>query len=135
MFRLNVVVSLALLAAACSSSRNRATRVGYDAEGKSPVVVHPDIDREVRGVKYDVGRTADGRLSIRVVLENRDSKDLALIARTTWMDAAGSAIEQGTQRSVLIPSGATVIYEDVSYAREAARFNVAVRPASTKRKR
>ena len=135
MSRLIAVLSLALLAAACSSSRNRPTRVGYDAEGKSPVVVHPDIDREVRGVKYDVGRTADGRLSIRVVLENRGDEDIALIARTTWMDAAGSAIEQGPQRSLLIPSGASQIYEDESYAREAARFNVALRAASTERKR
>ena len=31
MSRLIVALSLALLAAACSSSRNRATRAGYDA--------------------------------------------------------------------------------------------------------
>jgi uncharacterized protein YcfL len=135
MTRPTFVLFLALLAAACSSSRNRPTRTGYDAEGKSPVVVHPEIDREVRGVKHDVGRTSDGRLRILVVLENRDRRDIALIARTTWMDAAGSAIEQGPERSVLIPSGGTVLYEDVSFSREAVRFNVALRPASTDRKR
>ena len=73
--------------------------------------------------------------TLMLAITAKSFADVALIARSTFMDAAGTAIEQGVQRSLLIPSGGTVVFEDESYGREAVRFNVALRPASTRRER
>lgn len=127
-------IPLLLLLVACNE-RNKVAREGEDVEAAAPVAIHPDINRRIRYVKHSQRRLPDGRLAIRVVLESRSTKDRPLILRTSWLDDIDDVIEQSDERQVLIPTGGTVVFEDVSWSPRATNFNVAVRAASTKRKR
>ena len=128
-------ILLAALAAVACSQRNRVARQSEDVEGNAPVAIHPDIDHLVRYVKHSQERLPDGRLAIKVVLASRSGKDRALIAHSEWLDGNRMPLERSDSRSLLIPSGGTIVYEDTSFTPEAERFNVSIRPASTKRKR
>ena len=131
---LRKTIPILLLLVACTD-RNKVAREGEDVEAQAPVAVHPDINRRIRYVKHSQRRLPDGRLAIRVVLASKSTKDRPLILRTSWLDEIDDVIEQSDERQVLIPSGGTVVFEDVSWSPRAKKFNVAVRPASTKRKR
>jgi hypothetical protein len=124
---------LALLLGACAQHNRAAKREEF--EPPIPVVVHPDIDQRVRYVRHTQERLPDGRLAIRVVLSSHSGEDLALIAETDWLKGDNAPVERSVSRSLLIPSGGTVVYEDDSYSPDVERFTVSVRPASTKRKR
>lgn len=128
------MIPLLLLAAACTD-RNTVARDAEDIEAKAPLAVHKDINRRIRYVKHSQRRTDDGRLAIRVVMASKSRKDRAMIGRTSWLDGNGDVIEQSDERSFLVPSGGTYVYEDTSWNPKAQDFNVAVREANMKRKK
>ena len=127
---------LVLWAAACASSkRNVPAKQGEIGEAGSPLVVHPDLDKQISYVRHTTNRTDDGRMTIALIIASRDDEDLVLVARTDWFDARGDIVEQSEARPILIASGQTYVYEDSSFSPEAARFGVSLRPATTDRKK
>jgi len=129
------ILSIALVfAIAACSSRNKPTKEGDWPEGTSPLTVHPKIDNRIRLANFDRERTPEGQLEIRVTIENRSRKDIAVIAYTDWMDRDGNFIERSNDVPMLLPSGTTKVYEDKSWAARAELFSVSVRPANTKRR-
>ncbi|MHC4938175.1 MAG: hypothetical protein ACYTHK_04330 [Planctomycetota bacterium] len=126
-------IALLLLIAACSS-RAKPTKQGKWPEGVSPMTVHNKIDHKVRMSNFDMGRMDDGRMHIKVVIENRSKKDIPVIAYTDWMDRDGNVIERSNDIPIVLPSGTTKVYEDSSWSARAELFSVSVRPANTKRR-
>jgi len=127
-------LSLLLALGAGCRSRNKPTKEGSWPEGVSPMTVHPKIDNRVRMASYDMERTEDGRLSIRVTIENGSRKDITVIAYTDWMDKDGNVIERSNDIPLVLPSGTTKLYRDSSWAARAELFSVSVRPANTTRR-
>jgi len=134
MMRLTVICLLAALAVGCRS-RNKPSKQGEDVEGTSPVAMHPEIDNRIRAVKHHMERTPDGRLAVAVTIESRAEKDMAVITTMDWFAEDGRQIERSDSRNILIPRGGTIVYKDSAFSPEAASFHLALRPASTKRKR
>jgi hypothetical protein len=125
---------LLLLALTACWSRAKPTKEGRWPEGVSPVTVHNKIDNKVRMANFDMERTDDGRMNIRVVIENRSRKDIPVIAYTDWMDRNGNVIERSNDIPIVLPSGTTKVYQDSSWSARAELFSVSVRPANTKRR-
>lgn len=131
-----LVLSLVLVIAACKGSkRNVPAKQGELGEVGSPLVVHPDIDKQIRYVRHSTNRTDDGRMTIALIIASRDDEDLVLVARTDWFDKEGAVVEQSAAHPILIASGQTYVYEDSSFSPDAMRFGVSLRPATTKRKK
>ncbi len=99
-----------------------------DVQAESVLAVHPRVDNRIRYVSHDLGRTSDGRLSVVVRIASRSWRDVALIAKTTWFDKGGGVVEESTPRTIVIPSGDTFVFEDVSFSPQAARFHVSLIP-------
>ncbi len=116
------------------SRRNRPTREGSYPEAVSPVTVHTKINGRVKMTTYTTGRTQDGRLTVKVVIQSSSTKPMTVIAHADWLDKDRNIIERGNDTPLVIPSGGTVMFEDVAYSNQVETFSVAVRPAHTKRK-
>ena len=129
------ILALALLVTVGCSRRNRPTREGSFPEAVSPVTVHTKINGRVKMANFSTGHTPDGRLTIRVVLQSSSTKPMTVIAYTDWLDKQRNIVERGNDTPLVIPSGGTVLFEDVAYSPQVETFSVAVRPAHTKRKK
>ena len=115
-------------------SRAKPTKEGRWPEGTSPMTVHNKIDNKVRMANFSERRRDDGALEIKMKIENRSRKDIAVIIYTDWMDRDGNVIEVSNDIPMVLPSGTTKLYEDRSYSARAELFSVSVRPANTKRR-
>jgi len=120
------IAVLALFLGACA--RHDVAAKDDDIQAESVLVVHPRMDNRIRYVDHEVGRTADGRMSVVVRIASRSWKDRALIAHTTWFDKSGRVVEQSTPRTIVVPTGGTYVFEDQSFSTDASRFNVALNP-------
>lgn len=134
MTRLTVICLLAAMTLGCRT-RNKPSQEGKDVEGSVPVAMHPEIDNRIRYVKHHTERTPDGRYGVAVTIESRAEKDMSVIATMDWFANDGRHLERADSRNVLIPRGGTIVYKDSAFHPEAAKFHLALRPASTKRKR
>ena len=134
MTRTAALLILAALAFGCRT-RNKPSQEGEDVEGAVPVAMHPEIDNRIRYVKHHNERTPDGRFGVAVVIESRAEKDMSVISTMDWFAADGRHLERSDSRNVLIPRGGTIVYRDSAFPPEAAKFHLALRPASMKRKR
>lgn len=128
------LVLLVLSAGACRNYRNRASREGRWDEGNAPVTVHPKIEKKVRLANFDAGRTSEGRMEIRVTLENRGKKPITVLVYTDWLDMDRNILERSNDVPIVIPSGTTKLYTDTSWSSKAESFSVSVRPANTTRR-
>ena len=131
---LTPVLLLALVVACGTGSRNRASRQSEWPEGESPMTVHPKIEKWIRMGNMDVGRRDDGRMEVRMAIANRSKKPITVLAYTDWVDADGNVLERSNDVPMVIPSGTTKLYEDVSWSSKVERFSVSVRPANTVRR-
>ena len=132
--QLTILTLLALPLAIGCSRRNRPTREGSFPEAVSPVTVHTKINGRVKMTTYTTGRTSDGRLKVKVVIQSSSTKPMAVVAYADWLDKERNIIERGNDMSYVIPSGGTIMFEDAAWSLQAETFSVAVRPAQTKRK-
>jgi hypothetical protein len=131
---LGFLAVLLALSLGCAT-RNKPSQEGTDVEAAALVSAHPEIDHRIRYVKHQVERTPDGRFAITVVLESSAEDDLSVIGTTDWFAADGRHLERGDSLNFLIARGGTYVYKDSAFHPEAAKFHLALRPASTKRKR
>jgi hypothetical protein len=75
-----------------------------------------------------VGRTDDGRMSIRLELANLSKKDLTVQVQTLFRDKAGVPTGDDTPfEALVLPGGGSVLYETASLAADAAKFTVQVK--------
>ena len=132
--QLTILILVALPLAIGCSRRNRPTREGSYPEAVSPVTVHTKINGRVKMTTYTTGRTQDGRLTVKVVIQSSSTKPMTVIAHADWLDKDRNIIERGNDMPLVIPSGGTVMFEDVAWSAQVETFSVAVRPAHTKRK-
>jgi len=124
-----------LVAAAACKSRNVPAEPAPFVEGTTPLAVHPDLEDDLHYVQHTVGRTPDGRMTLKLILASDRKTAMTLVAFTIWFDENGLEIERSKERTIVLPAGSTYAYEDVSYSPKAARFNVSIRPANTSRKK
>jgi hypothetical protein len=130
-----IVLPLLFGFAACSSGRYKPAEPGKNVEGQAPVTIHPEIEDKVSVVGHTSARTDDGRLYVRVTLASESKADRALIVRTHWLDESRNTVAMSDWRHVYLPGGTTVLYESTSLDARPVGYSVAVRPASTDRRR
>ena len=98
------------------------------------MTVHPKLEKWIRMANMDVGRRDDGRMELRMAIANREQEaaNRARLHRLGRRD--GNVLERSNDVPMVIPSGTTKIYEDVSWSSKVERFSVSVRPANTVRR-
>ena len=129
------IALLTLAAGGCRNYRNKASREGQWDEGKAPVTVSPKIEKQVRLANFDTSRTPEGRLEVRVTLENRGKNPITVLVYTDFLDMQRNIKDRSIDVPIVIPSGTTKLYEDKSFAMTGIEsFSVSVRPANTVRR-
>ncbi|MHC4959331.1 MAG: putative periplasmic lipoprotein [Planctomycetota bacterium] len=122
------ILFLAFMTACASDPSRKAAQVGDAPSATAPVVVDASIDDAVRVVNFSADQGDDGRLHIKVLLASESKSDIALLAHTDWFNRKGEVIEQGAARILMLPGGASRVYEDICFKADAQRFTVSVRP-------
>ena len=85
------IVLIAIVLSLACSRRNRPTREGSFPEAVSPVTVHTKINGRIKMTTFDTGRTPDGRLQIKVVLQPHKVDDPTFYA---FIEAAFVALDE-----------------------------------------
>ncbi len=125
-----VTAFLALVLAGCASWVGPQALQAWPgvASGESVQALDEAAWKLVAVKEVSVGRTADGRLSARVVLINLSDKDLPVQMQTIFRDAAGAPVGDETPFGMhVLPGGGTKVMELVANDATAAAYTLQVK--------
>ena len=127
------IFALLAFAVGCGSTRPVAAKRTEPV--RAPVAVSSTLRNDIFVAGQSTSRTHDGRLRIRILLESHEDDQIALTVQTRWYDVSGLLIDETEGAPLVIPGGATKVYEAQAADERAEGYQVSVRPLSTKRKK
>lgn len=129
----SVCLALAVVAAsfAFAGCRHHPTAIGapggvLTTEEHQIVLINSDIRDKITSGRPNVTYTTDGRMVVRLNIQDTGDKELRLSVRTTFKDEKGLALDTTPWEHYIVRAGAILSYEKTSVTTKARDFSVEI---------